>query len=80
MDFSIDGASEAMVREPYIDENGNVMCSIPDALLKQSKNIRCYIIAKDETSGATLYEILIPVTAKARAVSADSGQVTTDKT
>ena len=78
--FSIDGASEAMVREPYIDENGNVMCSIPDALLKQSKNIRCYIIAKDETSGTTLYEILIPVTAKARAVSAESGQVTTDKT
>lgn len=69
-----------MVREPYIDENNNVICGIPDALLKQSKNIRCYIIAKDETSGTTLYEILIPVTAKARAVSAESGQVTTDKT
>ena len=69
-----------MVREPYIDENDNVVCSIPDAMLKQSKNIRCYVFAKNETSGATIYEILIPVTAKARAVNAASWQVTTDKT
>ncbi len=78
--FSTEGSNEAIARDIYVDKDNNILCSIPDAMLKQSKNIRCFIYAADETSGMTLYEAIIPVTARGRAINSSSGETTTDKT
>ena len=42
-------------------EDGTVVATVPDTLLMQPRDLMCYIYLEEDSSGVTVYEILMPI-------------------
>ena len=50
-------------------EDGTVVASVPDTLLMQPRDLMCYIYLEENSSGVTVYEILMPIIRRIKPVA-----------
>lgn len=63
--FSYAGIKEAAKTMPYWDED-HWVAEIPDVMLIQNKELRCYVYLEESNSGITGYEISLPIIPRAK--------------
>lgn len=66
MHFSYPELSTAFAVDPTKEEDGSLTASIPDVVLMQPKEVRCYVYVESKTVGYTTFEIRFPLIPRAR--------------